>query len=109
MKLRVRQGVTAAMNGSVNLSIPDGWVPEFAKHGKNSFVIPTANDLLTQGSKDKLEAQGLLDLLEKEIIPLYYDKPDEWLKVVKSSMTDVLPCFDSGRMAQEYYNKLYNK
>jgi starch phosphorylase len=101
-------GMTAAMNGSINLSIPDGWVPEFAKHGQNSFVIPTANDLLTQESKDKLEAQGLLDLLEKEIIPLYYDKPDEWLKVVKSSMTDVLPYFDSGRMAQEYYNKLYN-
>ncbi len=40
-------------------------LPEFAKHGKNSFVIPTANDLLTQESKDKLEAQALLDLLEK--------------------------------------------
>lgn len=101
-------GMTAAMNGSVNLSIPDGWVPEFAKHGKNSFIIPTANDLLTPESKDKLEAQALLDLLEKDIIPLYYDKPEEWLKVVKASMTDVLPYFDSGRMAQEYYDKLYN-
>jgi starch phosphorylase len=101
-------GMTAAMNGSVNLSIPDGWVPEFAKHGKNSFIIPTANDLLTPESKDKLEAQALLDLLEKEIIPLYYEKPAEWLNVVKNSMTDVLPFFDSGRMAREYYDKLYN-
>jgi starch phosphorylase len=101
-------GMTAAMNGSINLSIPDGWVPEFAKHGKNSFIIPTANDLLTQESKDKLEAQALLDLLEKEIMPLYYEKPAEWLEIMKTSMRDVVPFFDSGRMAREYYEKLYN-
>ena len=100
-------GMTAAMNGSINLSIPDGWVPEFAKHGKNSFIIPTANDLLTQESKDKLEAQALLDLLEKEIIPLYYEKPAEWVKIMKTSMQDVVPYFDAGRMAREYYEKLY--
>jgi starch phosphorylase len=102
-------GMTAAMNASVNLSIPDGWVPEFAKHGKNSFVIQPANDLLTPESKDKIEAQTLFDVLENEIIPMYYDKPDQWLKVVKASMTDVLPFFDSGRMADEYYTQLYNR
>jgi starch phosphorylase len=101
-------GMTAAMNGSVNLSIPDGWVPEFAKHGKNSFIIDTADDSLTQESKDKLEAQKLLDILEKEIIPTYYDHPEKWEDIVKSSMQDVLPFFDSGRMAIEYYEKLYN-
>ncbi len=100
-------GMTAAMNGSVNLSIPDGWVPEFSKHGKNAFIIDTANDQLTQESKDKIEAHALLDLLEHEIIPLYYDNPDKWLNIVKNSMTDVLPFFDSGRMANEYYEKLY--
>jgi starch phosphorylase len=101
-------GMTAAMNGSVNLSIPDGWVPEFAKHGKNSYLINTANDLLAQSSKDKLEAQHLLDVLENEIIPTYYEKPAQWVKIMKSSMTDVLPYFDSGRMAKEYYDILYN-
>jgi glycogen phosphorylase len=101
-------GMTAAMNGSVNLSIPDGWVPEFAKHGKNSFLIQPANDLLTETSRDKLEAQNLFEVLEKEIIPMYYDKPDEWAKVMKGSMKDVLPYFDAGRMASEYYEKLYN-
>ena len=101
-------GMTAAMNGSVNLSIPDGWVPEFAKHGKNCFIIDTADDGLTQESKDKIEAQKLLDVLEREIIPLYYDHPAKWQKVIASSMNDVLPFFDSGRMAEEYYEKLYN-
>jgi len=101
-------GMTAAMNASINLSIPDGWVPEFAKQGKNSFIIPTANDQLTQESKDKIEALALLDLLEHEVIPMYYDKPDKWLKMVKTSMQDVAPFFDSGRMANEYYERLYN-
>lgn len=100
-------GMTAAMNGSVNLSIPDGWVPEFAKHGKNGFLIQPANDLLPEASRDKLEAQNLFNVLENEILPLYYDKPDEWLKIVKNSMTDVLPFFDAGRMAGEYYEKMY--
>jgi starch phosphorylase len=101
-------GMTAAMNGSVNLSIPDGWVPEFAKHGKNSYIIDTADDSLTPESKDKLEAQKLLDILEKEIIPTYYDHPNKWQGIVKSSMTEVLPYFDSGRMVEEYYDQLYN-
>ena len=100
-------GMTAAMNGSVNLSIPDGWVPEFAKHGENSFLIQTANELLTEISRDKIEAQNLLDVLEKEIIPTYYERPTEWLRIMKSSMRDVLPFFDSGRMAREYYERMY--
>src|SRR5690606_9229058 len=101
-------GMTAAMNGSVNLSIPDGWVPEFAKPGKNCFIIEPANDLLVEASKDKIEAQNLYELLENVIVPMYYDKPDEWLKIVKAGMKDILPFFDSGRMAREYYEKMYN-
>ncbi len=100
-------GMTAAMNGSINLSIPDGWIPEFAKHGKNSFIIETADPALTPEERDKAEAQNLLDLLEKEIIPMYYKNPTRWLKVMKASMMDVLPQFDSGRMAREYFDKLY--
>ena len=100
-------GMTAAMNGSVNLSIADGWVPEFSKHGENSFIISTADDSLQQEDKDRIEAKNLLDLLENEIIPMYYDTPEKWLKVVKTSMKEVLPVFDSGRMADEYYEKLY--
>jgi starch phosphorylase len=101
-------GMTAAMNGSINVSIPDGWVPEFAQPGKNSFLIATAKDSLSQEEKDKIEAQNLLDLLEHEIIPMYYEKPDQWMEVMKGSMRDVLPFFDAGRMADEYYEKLYH-
>jgi starch phosphorylase len=101
-------GMTAAMNASVNLSIPDGWVPEFSKHGKNAFIIEPADDALSTEEKDNIEATKLLDILEFEVIPTYYKTPAKWTKIVKQSMTDVLPFFDSGRMAKEYYERLYN-
>jgi glycogen phosphorylase len=100
-------GMTAAMNASLNLSIPDGWVPEFARHGKNSFIIETAKDPVSQEEKDKLEARNLYELLENELIPMYYDAPAKWTRIVKTSMKDVLPYFDSSRMANEYYEKMY--
>jgi starch phosphorylase len=101
-------GMTAAMNASVNVSIPDGWVPEFADHGKNSFIIGTADEKLSVEERDRVEAENLLTLLEKEVIPTYYDSPEKWNKIVKKAMKDVSPFFESGRMAQEYYDKMYN-
>lgn len=100
-------GMTAAMNGSINFSIPDGWVPEFAEDGVNSFIIPTADDSLSTEEKDRIEAKNLLDVLENTIIPMYYDAPDRWLRMMKASMREVVPQFDAGRMAQEYYDKMY--
>jgi len=100
-------GMTAAMNGSINLSIPDGWVPEFSKHGKNAFIIPPADDSLSVEEKDRQEATSLFDLLENEIIPMYYKSPSKWSKIVKAGMTDVVPFFDGGRMAREYYEQMY--
>jgi starch phosphorylase len=49
-----------------------------------------------------------MDMLEKVILPLYYDHPDQWLQMVKNSMTEILPTFESGRMADEYYRTIYN-
>jgi starch phosphorylase len=100
-------GMTAAMNGSVNVSIPDGWVPEFARHGKNAFIISPAPDHLTTEEKDHEEANRLYDLLENEVIPMYYKSPAKWTKLMKAGMREVVPIFESGRMAQEYYERLY--
>ena len=102
-------GMTAAMNGSVNVSIPDGWVPEFSKHGKNSFIIKTADESLSVEQRDRIEAENLLDVLEKEVIPTYYQTPEKWNKIVKTAMDEVVPFFDSARMAKEYYDKMYVK
>lgn len=101
-------GMTAAMNGSVNFSIPDGWFPEFAKHGENSFVIPPADRGLSYEQQNKIECNSLFEILEEEILPTYYQKPKAWVQIVKNGMRDVSPAFDSDRMANEYYEELFN-
>ncbi|CAN5420566.1 alpha-glucan family phosphorylase [soil metagenome] len=100
-------GMTAAMNGSVNFSIPDGWVPEFANHGKNCFSIEPADRQLTEAEQDLIEAERLHDVLEKEIIPTYYQKPEKFYRILRQSWKEVLPEFDSNRMAEEYYENMY--
>lgn len=100
-------GMTAAMNGSVNLSTYDGWVCEFAEDGKNSFIIPPAPPLLSDEDRDRHDLLGFYSKLNNEILPLYYDDPADWSAVVLQSMNDVVPFFDSDRMATEYYEKMY--
>lgn len=100
-------GMSAAMNGAINVSIPDGWFPEFSKDKINSFVIPAASTNLPEHQQDEEDANSLYDLLEKEIIPMYYDDRDGWLQIMKNGMQDIIPQFDSNRMAKEYYEKLY--
>jgi len=101
-------GMTAAMNASVNFSTYDGWIPEFSKHGVNSFIVPPVDQSLPIHQQDQVDLQNLLDILEDEIITTYYDKPEKWMTIVKNSMLDVVPYFDSDRMAYQYYEKLYN-
>ena len=100
-------GMSAAMNGCVNVSMPDGWFPEFARHGINSFVIPNTEVSEHKYQQDETDAHNLYTLLERSVIPMYYDHPVEWLSIIKNSMQDIIPAFDSNRMADEYYKKLY--
>lgn len=102
-------GMTASMNGSIHFSINDGWHPEFARDGSNSFTIPEIDSNLSIEEQDKIDNKNMMDILENTIIPTYYNKPDEWVKIMKSAMTDVEFDFNSGRMVAEYYNKMYNK
>lgn len=97
-------GMSAAMNASINISTDDGWICEFATK-KNSFVVPVA-PADSEFMRDVTDQNNLLDVIEK-ILPMYYDKPDQWNKMVFQSMEDVLKYFDSDRMAAEYYEKLY--
>ena len=101
-------GMTAAMNASINFSTYDGWIPEYSKHGVNSFIVPPVDLSLPVHQQDQLDSQNLLDILEDEIIPTYYNDHEKWVSIMKSSMQDVVPYFDSDRMAYQYYEKLYN-
>lgn len=103
-------GMTAAMNGAVNVSIADGWIPEFARHGENAFVTPPADHTaMSIEDIDNFDHQNIMNVLENEVIPTYYDNPNKWTEIVKHSMRDVVPAFGSNRMADEYYQLLYNR
>lgn len=102
-------GMTAAMNGSVNFSTDDGWIPEFAKNGVNSFVIPQADYENTSiEAQDAHDLKYLYEILEDEILPTYYENPDKWREINQNGMFDVKDEFSSDRMAAEYYKVLYN-
>ncbi|GGG39911.1 alpha-glucan family phosphorylase [Hymenobacter glacieicola] len=100
-------GMTAAMNASASLSIADGWIPEFVRHGENGFLIEHTDISQPDHVKDDIEATNVLDVLENEIIPLYYSQPEKFLEVVKTGMREVEPEFESHRMATEYYERMY--
>jgi len=101
-------GMTAAMNGSINFSIPDGWIPEFARHNENCFLIEPADGHFSPEEKDKQEALHLIDMLELDILPTYYQNQQKWLSIIKQAANDVSTTFESGRMAKEYYEKMYS-
>lgn len=101
-------GMTAAMNGAVNFSTFDGWICEFANHGKNSFIVPPADyENMKQHEQDSYDMNKLFDILEQEILPTFYDRPQQWRAIVQQGMKDVRYEFESKRMADEYYRIMY--
>jgi len=101
-------GMTAAMNGAVNFSTDDGWIPEFIQQGNNGFVVPQvdyANLHIQQ--QDEYDLNKMYEMLEQQILPLYYDNYDTWRQISKNGMRDVRFQFDSNRMAHEYYELMY--
>ncbi len=101
-------GMTASMNGSIHFSIDDGWHPEFARDGKNAFSIPELDHTLPIAEQDRIDNENMMDVLEEKIIPTYYKKPEKWVKIMKNAMSDIEVDFDSGRMANEYYERMFD-
>jgi len=102
-------GMTASMNGAVNFSTNDGWIPEFVHHGNNGFVVPPVDyTSMNTPEQDEYDLDQIYDILNNEILPLYYDDYGTWRQIVKNGMRDVQLQFDSNRMANEYYALLYN-
>ncbi len=101
-------GMTAAMNGAINFSTSDGWIPEFIDQGHNGFVIyhPDYGKMSVQ-EQDQYDLEKMYDIIENEILPMYYERYDTWRTIAKNGMRDVRFQFDSGRMANEYYELLY--
>jgi starch phosphorylase len=102
-------GMTAAMNGAVNVSTNDGWIVEFISHGNNGFVVPPQDyENMHVQDQDQYDLDELYRILSEEVLPLYYEAPHTWRQIVQNGMRDVRFKFDSNRMASEYYDLLYN-
>jgi len=101
-------GMTAAMNGAVNFSTNDGWICEFINHGNNGFVVPMTNyEEMNIDDQDQYDLDKMYDILENQILPLYYENIPVWRQIMKNGMRDVRWQFDSNRMAMEYYEQMY--
>ncbi len=101
-------GMSAGINASVHFSIDDGWHAEFGKDGINSFTIPHADPTLPNEEIDRIDYETMMDKLERQILPLYYEKPEKWMEIVKNGMNDIFIYFNSQNMVEKYYRELYD-
>jgi starch phosphorylase len=104
-------GMKAALNGGLNLSILDGWWHEMFD-GENGWAISSAEDVEDLSRRDRLEAGALFDLLERQVVPLFYERyggpvPRRWLKKVRRSLASLGPRVTASRMVADYVAELY--
>ena len=107
-------GMKAAMNGVLNFSVYDGWWRE-GYNGKNGWAIGKDTEYDNPNQQDEEDAISLYEILENQIIPLYYKKrssdglPGEWIDMMKESIRTLSPQFCMRRMVKEYVEQLYVK
>ncbi|MFO0881464.1 MAG: alpha-glucan family phosphorylase [Gemmataceae bacterium] len=99
-------GMKAAVNGGLNLSILDGWWCE-GYHGDNGWAIGAGEEYTDLAYQDDLESRAIYDLLEQEIVPLFYTRgndglPRGWIKRMKRAIASLSPVYSTGRMVAEY-------
>ncbi len=101
-------GMKAALNGVPQLSTLDGWWEE-GSTGRNGWTIPLADP---QGDVDAADAEALYQLLENEVVPMWYDRDDDgvpqaWVQRMKESIRVAGRRFTSRRMMQDYTAQYY--
>ncbi|HLF03243.1 MAG TPA: alpha-glucan family phosphorylase [Anaerolineales bacterium] len=104
-------GQKAAVNGVLNCSILDGWWPE-GYNGENGWAIGAEETLASEEEQDAADSESLFNLLENEIVPLYYnrderDLPRQWIRKMKESIATLAPLFSTRRMLKDYVNQMY--
>jgi starch phosphorylase len=104
-------GMKASLNGVPNLSVRDGWWYE-GYNGANGWAIGNGPGAYSPEQEDRADAEALYRLLEKKIVPLYYNRdrdgvPHGWIRIVKEAIRSVTPNFSTRRMLKEYTNQIY--
>jgi starch phosphorylase len=103
-------GMKAALNGALNCSILDGWWDELFD-GENGWAVTSAEVLDDDEKRDATEAFGLFELLERQVVPLFYDRrgatPRGWIEKVKHNFASLGPAVTAARMVRDYVVELY--
>ncbi len=104
-------GMKAALNGVLNLSILDGWWAEaYRRH--LGWAIGAGETYEDTEMQDYIESNAIYDLLEKDLLPTYYDRgtdslPRGWIMRMKASLRELGPIYNTARMVQEYTRRFY--
>ncbi len=104
-------GMKAVANGALHLSVLDGWWDE-GYDPEIGWSIGSGEDYQDHDYQDELESSALYDILEKDIVPLFYDRgadglPRGWLAMMKASLHKLCPMFNTHRMVEEYWTRFY--
>ena len=104
-------GMKAALNGGLNCSILDGWWDKWFD-GTNGWAITSVEDEDDVPRRDEIEANSLFDLLERQIVPLFYQRtegpmPRRWVERVKHELISLGPKVTASRMVRDYVTRLY--
>jgi len=104
-------GMKAGINGAINVSILDGWWDE-AYTPEVGFKIGNAEEYENVDYQDEMESKFLYDVMEREVIPLFYERndanlPEAWIDMMKKSIAMTCRNFSSGRMVRDYSDHFY--
>lgn len=110
-------GQKVCFNGGINCSVLDGWWCEGYKAGSdgkgiNGWAIGEDAHTSDQELQDRIDSRSLYQLLEEEIVPLYYDQdaqgiPHRWVQMMKASIKTNAPLFNTDRMIADYVSQVY--
>ncbi len=104
-------GMKAACNGVLNFSVLDGWWDE-AYDLNNGWAIGNREAYADKEYQDEVESKAIYSILEKDIIPLFYERgsdglPREWIRMMKHSLVTIASRYNTNRMVKEYFRRFY--
>jgi len=104
-------GEKGVMNGTIHFSVLDGWWVEGYKKDAG-WALSQENAYDVTDLQDQLDAETIYNILEEEILPVYYDRnqkgvPVKWVSFIKNTFAQVAPNFTTARMIRDYHDRFY--
>jgi starch phosphorylase len=108
-------GMKAAVNGGLNLSIPDGWWDEaYEPDNPCGWRIGSGEEYADRDYQDEIESKAIYTIIENDIVPLFYNTipdglPRQWIKMMKNAYVSIVSFYNTHRMIKEYLQKFYQQ